>query len=147
MVGESNGGMLVYRYLCHHADELAGAVSMFGTDVAGCQPNAPIPVMHVHGMADSVVPYDGGWSWWSALLDGGSFPSVPDTVTRVARSEGCASPPTDSVRDEIIKLRDWSGCRNGSRVRLVSIVGMSHHWPGAPFPGATEILRFFGLRS
>ncbi len=148
MVGESNGGMMTYRYLCDHANKLAGAASVVGTNIDGCEPNAPIPVMHVAGTADQAVPYDGGTTGISRLLASKGFPPVVASVRAVARAEHCATTPATSSQGDDVTIDDWTGCADNSKVRLVTVRGMTHEWPRAPlYDGTQQILAFFGLSS
>jgi polyhydroxybutyrate depolymerase len=145
VVGESNGGMMAYAFGCAHADRIAAIVSVEGTPVTSCRPPRPIPVLHVHGRADQTVPYNGGQSL-IALLLGVQFPSAPGAVGRVAQAMGCGAPSADVVAGKVT-TRDWTNCGGGSHVRLVSIDGMGHHWPGGePFDATSEIESFLGLR-
>jgi polyhydroxybutyrate depolymerase len=145
MAGDSNGGMMTYRYLCEHADRLAGAASVTGTNVSGCEPNAARRFLHVAAGADEVVPYDGGSSPASLVFADGPFPAVPASVEAVAVAAGCAEPPA-STDDGGVHTRTWDACRGGAVVELVTIDGAEHTWPrGAPYDATTEVLRFFGL--
>jgi polyhydroxybutyrate depolymerase len=147
MVGDSNGGMLTYAFLCQHAAQLAGAASVTGTNSSGCEPNAPVPVLHVAGTADEVVPYEGGMTAASLVFADGSFPPVPASVAAVAKAEGCGPEPAVTT-DRTVKTDLWTGCRNGSRVQLATLDGAPHAWPsGAPYDATSEVLRFFGIGS
>lgn len=42
LVGQSNGGMMAYRYACTKGNRLAGLASVTGTNVSGCEPNADL---------------------------------------------------------------------------------------------------------
>lgn len=146
MVGNSNGGMMTYRYLCRHADRIAAAVIVEGTNVAGCEPSAPLPLLHVAGTADRVVPYDGGSSGAGMLLGSEDFPPVVDSVTKVARAMGCAAAPTEDQPRTAVTTRTWTGCRDGATVQLDSIEGQQHAWPkGSPYAATDEALAFLGL--
>jgi polyhydroxybutyrate depolymerase len=148
MVGESNGGMMTYRYACDHGAKLAGVASVVGTNVAGCAPNGPVPILHIAGTADQVVPYNGGRSVVSVALADGPFPGVAPSLRRLARGEGCDSTPTETAVGPKVTATEWSGCRGGVEVRLMTVTGMKHLWPKAPQLDATgEILSFFGLTS
>jgi polyhydroxybutyrate depolymerase len=144
MVGESNGGMMTYRFLCQHADELAGAASVEGTSVAGCEPNAKIRFIHVHGRDDTTVPYNGGQSLISWVL-GVSFTTVPYSVEQVAKAEGCGSPTTQTQGS--VTTEDWVGCGTGGPVRLVSLDGWGHSWPTGAYDATAQILQYFGIAS
>jgi polyhydroxybutyrate depolymerase len=145
MVGDSNGGMLTYFFLCEHASQLAGAASIEGTNASGCEPNAAIPILHVAGTADQVVPYEGGRTAASVVFASGSFDPVPASVRAVAGAEGCA-PAQVLTTAGTVKTETWAGCRDGSRVQLVTLGGAPHGWPtGSPYDATTESLRFFGI--
>jgi len=143
-VGESNGGMMVYRLLCSAAGELAGAASVEGTPVAGCEPDRPLPIIHVHGTSDAAVPFHGGQSPISWVL-GVTFPPVETALGRIAGSEGCVGEPR-TTGDGPVRVTEWSGCTGGVRMRLVALDGVGHEWPrGQRFDATEEILDFFGI--
>ena len=63
VVGHSNGGSMAYRLACDAADRFAAIVSLAGpffSDASKCKPSAPVAVQHIHGTADTTVPYAGG---------------------------------------------------------------------------------------
>jgi len=145
MVGMSNGGMMTYRYLCRHAERIAAAVSVEGTNMSGCTPDRAIPLFHIAGTADRVVPYDGGRSTAGVVLASGPFPKVEPSMAALAAAAGCA--PEPGVVDERgVVTRTWSGCRRGATIRLDTIAGLQHAWPqGAPYDATDEVLAFLGL--
>ena len=145
MAGDSNGGMMTYRYLCSHADRLAGAASVVGTNMSGCEPNVALPVLHVAARDDQVVPYEGGRSTASLVFADGGFPSVVSSVQQLASAFGCG-PESPRVDAGVVHTEVWSDCRGGARVQLVTIDGAQHAWPrGAPYDATSEVLGFFGL--
>lgn len=146
LVGESNGGMMAYRYACQHADRLAGLASVAGTNVSGCQPSRPIPVFDAHGTGDQAVPYAGGVSLASVIAAGGTtFPPVEQAVADTATSMGCGS-PADRELATGVSLRVWEACRDGAAVQLMTVAGGQHVWFDQEGASATElILRLFGI--
>jgi polyhydroxybutyrate depolymerase len=65
MVGFSNGGMMAYAFACARPDLVQRVGVMSGSlQVPTCP--APIQVLHIHGLADDVVPFQ-GTSWSSRL--------------------------------------------------------------------------------
>ncbi|HVK83300.1 MAG TPA: PHB depolymerase family esterase [Kofleriaceae bacterium] len=63
VIGHSNGGFMAYRLACERADAIAAIMSLAGlasSVPASCNPTQPVSVLHLHGTADSVVPYDNG---------------------------------------------------------------------------------------
>jgi polyhydroxybutyrate depolymerase len=64
--GVSMGGGMAYVLACHAADLFAGvapsAFDLVQEDVASCLPARPITVISFRGSADTLVPFDGGYS-------------------------------------------------------------------------------------
>jgi poly(3-hydroxybutyrate) depolymerase len=104
VAGFSNGAMMAYRFACEHP-ELVSAVGVdAGTDVSACRPGeAPVAVRHVHGGADTVVPYDG---------------------TENASYCSCELPPVPSV------LAQWRRAdrETGTPVEATVLPAMGHKW-------------------
>jgi polyhydroxybutyrate depolymerase len=60
----SNGGFLSYRLACEAADSFAAiapVAGVLGIPEMDCTPSRPVTVMHFHGTADGLVPYNGGF--------------------------------------------------------------------------------------
>jgi len=146
MVGESNGGMMAYRFACRHGGEIDGMVSVEGTRLDRCAPKRPIPVLQVHGTDDRVVPYRGGESAAGALLSRTSFPPVEPSMALLARQLGCNPTPTIDHAVSAVTTRAWGDCAGGARVQLDTIAGLDHVWPrGSPYNATERIVAFLGL--
>lgn len=144
LVGNSNGGMMVYRFLCTDADRVAGAASVEGTRVVGCTPDTPVDFLHVAGRDDMAVPFEGGQSLASWVL-GVSFAPVPSSMEQFAEGQDCA-PPTSTTAGRVTTQR-WA-CARDTTVQLVSLDGWGHAWPTPDYYRATdEVLDFFGVGS
>ena len=55
VIGHSNGGFMVNRLACNHADRIAAVVNMAGgsyTTAGSCKPAAPVSVLEIWGTAD-----------------------------------------------------------------------------------------------
>ena len=59
-VGYSNGGMMAYGLAHYKSNLIAGVASVSGVmlDCTGT-PQHPMPVLHLHGTSDPVIPYQG----------------------------------------------------------------------------------------
>ena len=58
--GYSNGGMMAYGLACSRGDLIAAAGIMSGIMLRGtCDNNEYTSIIHFHGMAEDVLPYDG----------------------------------------------------------------------------------------
>ncbi len=109
VAGFSNGAMMAYRFACERSDLVAAIGVAAGTNESDCTPNhgqtSPVAVRHVHGRADTTVPYDG--------TDNASVCSCPITPV----------PPV---------LASWERTnRDVAPVEATLVDGMGHRWPRA----------------
>ena len=62
--GYSNGGMMAYGLANHKSDLIAAVASVSGVMLDCIGPTShPMPVVHLHGTSDGVLPYNGGNGW------------------------------------------------------------------------------------
>ena len=88
---------MAHRLACDRADKIAGIVSLAGAqnlDAAECQPTENIAALQVHGTADTVVLYDGGFLQLAG--SGGPYPGAVTTARTWAEKNGCVTPLTDA---------------------------------------------------
>ncbi|MFQ3650841.1 MAG: PHB depolymerase family esterase [Gemmataceae bacterium] len=132
--GMSNGGMMCYRLGNELSERLAAIAPVAGTlCLSEVKPVRPIPLLHLHGTADTIVPYDRPErSSASRFL---AFQSAPQSVRKWADAIGCLGEP------EVVPLREVKGGRKyiyrtqtGAEAILYQIEGAGHVWPGQPFP-------------
>ena len=65
--GYSNGGMMAYGLANYKSDLIAAVASVSGVMLDCIGPTShPMPVVHLHGTSDGVLPYNGGDGWNSA---------------------------------------------------------------------------------
>jgi polyhydroxybutyrate depolymerase len=132
--GMSNGGFLSHRIGCELADRVAAIAPVAGVlGVPTCTPSRPMPVMHFHGTADPLVPWDG-----STLL---GFISVPDSVAGWVARDSCTGAPVQTYAHGDASCSSYQQCAGGAEVTLCTITGGGHTWPGGmPVPalGATS---------
>ena len=81
----------------------------------------PIPVMHIHGTRDVIVPYD-------ALLS--SFASAPATIARWRDLNECAATTTPTYENGDATCVAADACAAGADVVHCVIDGGGHQWPG-----------------
>lgn len=143
--GLSNGGYFAYQLACDHGDRIAAIAAVAAGDVTlGCDPGAPVPLLHIHGTDDWIVPYDGN------LV----LPSARQSVSGWARKvNACDTDPVVAFELGDVTCETWS-CDAASDASLCTVEGGGHTWPGAPtVPGlgtvnrdidaTIEILAFF----
>jgi polyhydroxybutyrate depolymerase len=142
--GMSNGGMLSYRLACEMADTFAAIAAVAGTDGSPtCAPSRPVSVLHIHALDDDRVLFSGGSGRASATH--ANFVSVPETVAKWARLNGCASPPRRVLEVPGAWCETRAPCRAGSEVQLCVTETGGHAWPGGRKvlggePGSTAIV-------
>jgi polyhydroxybutyrate depolymerase len=120
-------------------------------------PCRPFPFLHIHGTADTIVPYGGGYS------QGWNWPPVERVVGDYVSSNGCALTPsttnlpsldlTDGCTIQLLSYTnghmylDTDGNAREAQVLFYRVVGGGHSWPGdyqgwgALFPWAFPVNR------
>jgi polyhydroxybutyrate depolymerase len=93
---------------------------------------ALLSVLHIHGTADTRIPYAGGEGTGSAHIDG---PPVGQVVASWRAVDACAQPST-AVSSPI--TTSTAQCPGGRAVELITISGAGHQWPGSPAKPAEE---------
>ncbi len=123
--GFSNGAIMVYRLACELADMLAAIAPVSAAPaITSCKPARPISVIHFHGDADRLNPYDGG-----QRSGGGEFLPVENGIAFWVRANGCPSEALETQDGNIVH-RVYTPCLEGSAVELYKILGGEHAWPG-----------------
>lgn len=140
--GMSNGGMMCHRLAAEAADRFAAVAPVSGTlAVARVEPKRPVSIVHFHGTADTIVPFDGPGPGTPRFV---RFESVPETIRRWVVADGCpAVPVVEDIAtrpgDLAAKRSTYGPGRDGSEVVLYAIEGGGHTWPGGSTRG-----RFLG---
>lgn len=137
--GISNGGMMCYRLAAELSDRIAAVAPVAGTmAIEGCAPKRPVPVLHIHGTADNLVPYEGPSKKYPAFV---KFQSVEESVAAWVKINGCkdkaetAELPTRLDKYKVVRKCYNSG-KDGAEVILFTVEQGGHSWPGQPSPGA-----------
>jgi polyhydroxybutyrate depolymerase len=127
--GMSNGGMLSYRLACEMADTFRAIAAVAGTDGSpACAPSRPVSVLHIHARDDDRVLFNGGSG--SASATHANFVSVPETVAKWARLNGCEAAPRRVLEVPGAWCETRAPCRGGSEVQLCVTETGGHAWPG-----------------
>jgi polyhydroxybutyrate depolymerase len=122
--GISNGGIMAYRLACD-TDLFAAIGPDSATLLGSCPAPKPLSVLHIHGTADTRIPYNGGEGQGFAHIDG---PAVETVVATWRTTDACGS-PTVLVQGTV--TTSTASCPNGRTVELISIAGAGHQWPGS----------------
>ena len=139
--GLSNGGMMSYRLASELSDRVAAIAVVAGSvAVEDCKPKRPVPVLHIHGTADNVVPFQMTEKNMPPFM---KLKTVQESVKLWVKLDGCADQPEveqiskpDDLK--VVRKRHNNG-KNGSEVVLVEVEEGGHTWPGMPPP-----LKVFG---
>ncbi len=95
MMGISNGGFMVERMACEHADLYAAFSVIMATAPANyreqCRPSRPVPIMFIHGTADPVIAWDGFWTPMGATLSAPDSAQLYAALERLRRIAGAGS--------------------------------------------------------
>ena len=153
--GLSNGAFMSSAIACAYADRVAAVAPVAGiSDIAGCAPKRPVPVIAFHGTADGYVAYDGGLGGRVASLpapDGSGRtigevrgalrpakgPSIPAKTAAWAKRNGCAAQAKQTTVTADVTLLRYS-CPKRADVELYRVTGGGHTWPGSKFSQQIE---------
>ena len=128
--GHSNGAIMAYRLACELSDRIVAIGVQAGSlGIDDCRPMEPVSVLHIHGLADTNHPIDGGRG---TGVSGVEFRSGRDAVIEMSLKFDCIADPSDRTltSNEDVESFVWSGCEEGSRIELVTVAGASHAWMG-----------------
>lgn len=127
VIGHSNGGMMAFRMACEAADVVTGVGAVGSSlETETCDPSRPVSAALVHGLDDRNHPYGGGAGEGFANAD---FQPARDAVESLAAVANCELPAVDRTEGDLT-VTDWTGCDQGAAVRLTTIAGAGHAWPG-----------------
>jgi polyhydroxybutyrate depolymerase len=126
--GFSNGAILVYRLACELPDRIAAIGPVGATqildDQQACQPARSVPVIHFHGTADRLNPYEG-----ATTAAGFEFLAVTDAIAFWAEKNNCPAQPQSRTSGSI-QHDVYAPCAQDATVELYSILDGEHAWPG-----------------
>ncbi len=158
LTGMSNGALMAETYAALHPARVRAVSGVSGTmDTARFHVKAPVPLLHIHGTADAMVPYAGGQG--DSSLTRTDFASVASVEAAflapfpmLARTEHVIDPAADGMR---VIERNYADGQGRVQVRIQTIEGGGHAWPGSrraarqggtrDINATTEVLRFFAL--
>ncbi|MCS6797613.1 MAG: polyhydroxybutyrate depolymerase [Myxococcota bacterium] len=132
--GISNGGFLAHRVGCEASHRFVAIAAVAGPEGSPrCEPTRPVGVLHIHGTRDAHAPWDGGEGCGRAGI---VFPSVPDTMERWRRRNGCSVATRRVLEQGNGRCDAYEGCAPGGATVLCAVVDGGHSWPGGDPPPA-----------
>lgn len=141
--GISNGGMMSYRLACDLSDRIAAIGPVAGQFDGGqrCIMKRPVPILHLHGLADPCAKMEGGTcgGCFNDYLEALHIPAkkndtwqctpVPSTLAIWAKRNGCSQQTSVVSNANGVKCISY-GCPSNATTELCTIEGMGHQWPG-----------------
>jgi len=138
VVGHSNGGMLAYHFASAYSPCLAGVGIVAGAlgSSQGARkplrmigpPQAPVPLIVIHGREDTNVPFEGG-SGPRTVADR-RYVSVFDSVECWAGYCGCEVTPQVRADPQSGRhIMTWQDARGNAWVTLHVLEHWGHPWP------------------
>jgi polyhydroxybutyrate depolymerase len=130
VTGFSNGGMMSYRLACELSETIAAIAPVAGAlNYEKCNPVRPVSVVAFHGTADEHVLYEGGEPIRRSDPNPRVDRSVAEAISYWVARDQCANDARKERRGSVI-IEDYAKCREGTGVRLYTLEGGGHAWPG-----------------
>ncbi len=142
--GLSAGAFMATRLACQRADVVAAIAPVAGSlgSAVPCAPSRPVSVFATHGIADPVVPYNGG-----GMVGRGGASDIVAPQAMAARwrdLDRCPAPPVEDVPGPGVHRFTAAGCADGTEVVFVGVDGAGHEW----FGGASDVsAQFFATHA
>lgn len=122
--GISNGGIMAYTLACRTT--LFAAIGPdSATQLGPCEHPTPLSVIHIHGTADTRIPYNGGEGEGVAHINGPAVPALNATWRAIDKCRQPAVTTAGSV------TTSTAACPGGRTIELITIAGAGHQWPGS----------------
>jgi polyhydroxybutyrate depolymerase len=124
--GFSNGALLSYRLACEMSDTFAAIAPVAGILVDNpCQPVQHVSLIHVHGLTDTVVPFEGGGI---NPMTNQPFSPVYESVATWVKLDACTG--SEKVEQNgVVTHTVFGQCAAGVGVELYAVNGNGHNWP------------------
>ncbi len=146
--GHSNGGEMSYLLAYKTPHTFAAVAPISGLTMEwmyrNLKPEAPIPLMEIHGTEDVVSKWNGdphnkdGW---------GEYLAVPTAVAFWVSVNRCTHEESEVLPqkgNKVIAHKYLDGI-DGNQVWLYEVIGGTHSWPNDDINTAEEIWKFFSL--
>jgi polyhydroxybutyrate depolymerase len=156
LTGMSNGSVMAETYAARRAGRVKAVAGVAGTMDLARTRAAAVPWLHIHGLADEMVPYGANGPEFGTMHSGSPFTPVRVEIAAVV----AAFDPLQHTNREIdrfadgtsVIVDDYIDTAGRTDVRLMTVVGGQHVWPAPGRMGqgntqeisaTSEVLRFF----
>lgn len=133
--GYSRGGFMAHTLACqlgHRIAAIASVAGVISTSVAdSCRPLSTMPVLHIHGTADT----------WVSINGASGFYSADQTISYWTGFNDCGQvdtamlPDLDPTDGCTVEKTTYTNCSDNSNVVYYKVIDGGHTWPGAGPPG------------
>ena len=141
MTGISNGGYMVNAFMCAHPDEISLAVNWIGSmnnaTFQECNNPLQVPYLHIHGTADTTIPYDAPTMIPEFDTPGPIFDVVRHIASLNGHTQHVATPYS-------VTTTKYEFIGGDSTVWLLTVQGMGHL---PPIPALVDFDVFDIIRS
>ena len=140
--GYSNGGMMAYGLANYKSDLIAAVGSVSGAMLDCTEPSShPMPIVHLHGTSDDVIPYNGG----------SDYSSVQNTLDHWINFNNTLTTPTittDNTGGLTIEHYLYNQGDSSVSVEHYKYIGGGHVWFSETYQGhnASELIWDFVSR-
>lgn len=126
--GKSNGGGFTALLACrldHRIASISPVAGAFYPGTAeGCTDSDPkLPLLAIHGTADTTIPYQGD-------TDRG-LPALPAWVDGWVQRDRCGTRTETTFAAPDTTITRWERCHGSLEVVHAAVAGGGHRWPGA----------------
>ena len=131
--GLSNGGMFAQYLTCELSTRIAAVVSVAGgmsIQTAECNATRKVPVRHIHGLADTIVPIEGGGIDPEFTISGCEKRSIYDMIDYWAAHNENLEETYVSYENEKVTCTTSSDSSDEAETTLCVIQSFGHAWPG-----------------
>ena len=146
VTGYSNGGGMTQRMGCQAADvvrAIAPVAHPLNTD--NCHPARPISVLHFHGTADTIIPYDGGGEVLPKVVLGVplGWQGARQSLAAWKRILGCSSTLTATQLAGASRDETYRQCAQGNSTGLVTVADGEHDlYTDTGLPGHVNVAEY-----
>jgi len=129
--GFSAGAFMSHRLACELSYRIRAIAAVSGTmssaAFSACNPSNSVPVLQIHGTADAVVSYGGGFAnvavestmdFWAQRNACGGTPSVEPL------------PDSNTADGSTVERHVYGSCTTGAETELLKVLSGGHSWPG-----------------
>jgi polyhydroxybutyrate depolymerase len=128
--GHSNGARFCYYAACKMSEEIAAIATVGGAvqlPVGDWRPERPVSILHLHGLEDRWVPFEGGASVWK---NAPPMRPIQPSLRLWAKLANATIESHEALFGGIAQCVLYSSPVDSTKVELCRIPGLGHHWPG-----------------